>query len=279
MIDPSNSKPHSILTLISVGKARQNAVICRTRNRKTKIQPMKNLLSLLFVALLTAGSSFSQTAEEIIENYLENIGGIDAWKKVESLKMKGKMSMQGMDIPFEMYSKAPNKEYMEMSIMGKNIVEAFDGEKVWRINPFMGNETAHKGTEAENLEKQKDEFESKFINYEEKGHAIELLGEEEIEGTNCFIIKMTEKDGSESKMYMDTEAYVPIMISTVIVEEGDMKGKESKTYFSDYQEIDGVYMAFHTETKIDGQTVMKMIVDEVELNADVDDSKFEMPEE
>lgn len=232
-----------------------------------------------FLFITTASPIFAQTAEEIIERYIENVGGSEIWKTVKTTKISGKISVQGMDISYETYSKAPNKEYAESNVMGKKIVEAFDGEQVWRINPFMGGTTPQYGTEEESKERSKKLFENKFIDYQEKGHSIELLGQEEIDGNTCFVIKMTEKDGTESTTYIDTESYLPYMISTVISDGGDFDGTESQTYLSEYTEIDGVYMAFRSETRMNGKTTMTIVIETAEVNVDIEDSLFEMPKE
>lgn len=238
---------------------------------------MKKLLSILFIAVLTAPAVQAQTVDEIVENYLENIGGKKNWSEMTSMVMEGKMSMQGMDLPMKIYSKNPNKQYVELDIMGKTIVEAFDGETQWSINPFQGGETAQKGTEEQNKEAAKEQFESEFIDYKKKGHKLTLQGKEEIEGTECFKIEMVKKDGDEVTYFFDTENFVPIMTRTAITQEGPMKGKIAETYFSDYEEVDGFIIAHYTEAKMDGQTLQKMTIEKVQFNVDIDDSQFAMP--
>lgn len=239
---------------------------------------MKKLFSFLFITVISAATLQAQTVDEILANYFENIGGEKNWAEMKSLKMEGKMSMQGMDLPMTIYSKAPNKQYVEISVMGKTIVEAYNGEYKWSVNPFQGGAEPQKGTEEESAEAAKDEFGSEFLNYKDKGHKVTLEGKEEIEGTECFKLKMVKKDGDEVIYFFDTENYVPIMMRTAITQEGPMKGKIAETYFSDYDEVgDGLIMALYTESKMDGQTLQKMTLEKVEVNVDIDDSKFDMP--
>ncbi|KAA3638891.1 MAG: hypothetical protein DWQ02_04500 [Bacteroidetes bacterium] len=240
---------------------------------------MKKLFWMLIIALLSATTIQAQTVEEILNNYFENIGGKDKWANIKSMKIEGTMSMQGMDLPLTVYSKAPNKEYVEMSVMDKTIIEAFDGESSWRVNPFMGGTEPQKGTPEETEKASKEQFQNEFINYKDKGHTITLEGKEEIEGTLCFKLKMVKVTGEEEIHFFDEETYVPIMIRTTITQEGFMKGKIAETYFSDYDEVgDGLIMAMYTESKMDGQTLQKMTIEKVEINPEIDDSQFTMPE-
>ncbi len=239
---------------------------------------MKKLCWMLFIAIISATTIHAQTVEEILHNYFENIGGKDKWTNIKSMKIEGTMSMQGMNLPVTIYSKAPNKEYVEMKVMDKTIIEAFDGVTSWRVNPFMGGTEPQMGTSEESEEASKEQFENEFINYKDKGHTLTFEGREEIEGTLCFKLKMVKVTGEETIHFFDEETYVPIMIRTAITEEGPMKGKLTETYFSDYDEVgDGLIMAMYIETKMEGQILQKMTFEKVEINPQIDDAQFVMP--
>ena len=52
---------------------------------------MKKLKKFFFTLLLFFSfNSFSQSVDEIIDNYFENTGGIDEWRKLKGVKMKAK---------------------------------------------------------------------------------------------------------------------------------------------------------------------------------------------
>lgn len=238
---------------------------------------MKKVFSILFIAVMSIGTLAAQDVDEIVENYLENIGGKDKWASMNTMMIQGKMSMQGMDLDMTIYGKSPNLQYVEINIMGKTIIEAFDGTTSWSVNPFQGGETAQKGTEEQTKEAAKDEFGNDFVDYKKKGSVAKLLGKEEVEGTECFKVLFITKEGDETTYFFDTENYVPIMTRSAITEEGPMKGKLAEAYFSDYLEVDGVMMAHFMESKIDGQTIQKMTYTKVEIDTPIEDSKFQMP--
>ena len=62
---------------------------------------MKKLNYLLLTAFVFMISiSFSaQTADEIIENYIEKIGGGENWQNVKAIKMNAIINQMGMEIP------------------------------------------------------------------------------------------------------------------------------------------------------------------------------------
>ncbi len=53
---------------------------------------------------------------------------------------------------------------------------------------------------------------------------------------------------------------------------------EAETIFSNYKYVDEILSPFAIETKMNGETVMQMVFDEITYNVDTSDSIFEMPE-
>ena len=70
---------------------------------------MKHLHSLLLLALfISITPSTAQTADEIVNNYLENTGGAENWKNVSTLKFIGKIDFGGMVLPDQSRCTGPN---------------------------------------------------------------------------------------------------------------------------------------------------------------------------
>lgn len=236
----------------------------------------KNIFITVLAVILPFFTAFSQDADEIINNYFENTGGLAAWNKLSSLKITMVMEMQGMQLEGTMYQKRPDKQRMDISVQGKTIVTAYDGEVGWMINPMMGSEDPQK-MPPEAVEQMKEQkFESELLNYKEKGHSIELQGTEEVEGTETYKIQLTKKNGDVEYYFFDTEYYVPIMERRSI-NVGPTKGQEIETYISDYQEVGEFMMPFFIEAKSGGQTIQKMTFTVYSINEELDDSLFTMP--
>ena len=247
---------------------------------------MKRLftLSTLFL-LFTVGSLSAQTAEEVIDNYLEAIGGKDALSKITSMKITGIAKAQGMDFPIVMYQKAPGKQRMDMVFQGQEITQmAFDGETGWGVN-FMTMQTEKWGQEESATMKAEMDFPNPFLNYADRGFSVSLEGEETIEGTECFKIKLIKKpvvvEGKEmenfSYHFLDKESFVLIMLQQFI-KSGPMKGTTSQTYFSDYDKAGDVYFAHSIVSKVNGQTTASISFSEIEVNPEIEESLFSFPE-
>jgi hypothetical protein len=240
-------------------------------------------LILCFTVTLEA-----QSVEEIIENYIENIGGQDAWSKIISMKVTGVGKQQGVDYPFVATYMKDGRAIIDVNLQGNSfIVEAFDGENAWNMNFQTQKAEALDAESSTNYKNNaKDNIPDAFFDHKAKGYTAELLGKEEWEGTECYKIKLTKTpilvDGKEEEnidmYFFDAENYVPIAIESVI-KSGPAKGATSQTIISDYQEVDGVYVAFSVIEKFNGQIGLELAFSMVEFNIDVDENIFNMLEE
>jgi len=248
---------------------------------------MKKLFTLLLIGFLSIQSGFAQTADEIVNHYLENIGGVEKLSQLEGLYMEAKTQAQGMDIPIELYSFKDGKQKVSANLQGQNFVQvAFDGNNAWHTN-FMNMSPEKMDAEAtENMKRStKDNFPNPFLDYKKKGFKLELVGSEEIEGAETFKIKLTQKpvlvDGkevpNEMYFYFDKENFVPLVVETE-VKSGQAKGGIMQQVFSDYQEVDGLYFPFSTANKFNGQVGQTITVEKITLNPEKDEKMFVMPE-
>ncbi len=228
----------------------------------------------------------AQEAKEIIDTYLETIGGAEKLEALKTVKIEGKAQAQGMELPITMYQKAPGKQRMDMVFQGQEMTQmAFDGKEGWSVN-FMTMEPEKWDAEQSKALAAEMDFPDPFLNYEEKGYTVSLESDSaEVEGTECFKIKLVKKpvtlDGKEHQNfefhYFDKETNVPIM-SESFAKTGPQKGQAIQTYLSDYQEVDGIYFPFSIGQKFNDQPVWDMTVNKMELNVEIDDELFAFPE-
>lgn len=239
---------------------------------------------LFFVAAIPAQA---QTADEIIDTYFENIGGEEKLKSLEGMRMTAKINQQGMEIPLDIVQLKDGRQMTVINFQGKEIKQGvFDGETLWGHN-FMTLKAEKSDAEStENFKLNSNDFPDAFLDYKDKGYTVELLGKEEIDGTETFKIKLVKEpltiDGKQEEdvtyYFFDTENYVPIAIQSEI-KAGQGKGMTQEITMSDYQEVDGIYFPFSmTQGLKDGQS-SPLTIETIVLNPSVEDSAFEFPEE
>ena len=248
---------------------------------------MKIIQIFLFALLFGAVSHVqAQTVDEIIDQYFENTGGIDNWRKLQGMQIDGKMKMQGMDIGMEIVYLKDSRTYTQISFQGQEIKQGvYDGESMWSVNFMTGKPEKMDAEMTENFKKNEAmDFPDPLLDYKEKGYTAEYLGTETMEGTETFKVKLTKnpimKDGKEEDVvviyYFDTENYVPIAEEITGSAFGGPPGQGPQkmvSKFSDYQEVEGLYFPF-TRSMDQGE----MVIDSIKINPQVEDDAFMMPE-
>lgn len=244
---------------------------------------MKKLL-FLFLGFASIQSLVAQNVDDIIKSYHEAIGG-KKWDAVNGMRMTANVEQGGMKIPVEVVTLRDGRMYTKVTFMGNTMtMAAFDGEKSWSTN-FMTMEPEESPADAsENAKRATKEFPNALINYKSLGYTATLLGTEKVEGADCHKIKLEKKtmlvEGKEIPnvefYYLDKENNVPVLVEAEI-KEGEMKGKISQTKFSDYQEVNGVYVAYSTSNGVKDEMSQVIQFEKIELNPTFDEKDFKFP--
>jgi len=238
---------------------------------------MKFRYFLFITTFLTISSVFAQDGDQILSRYFEETGGLATWKNLHSMSIKASFEQGGMTFNAIIYRKQPDLSRTEIEVQGNNIIQAYDGETGWIINPMAGTSAPQK-MPAEMMEAMKEEkFESDLIDYAEKGNKVDLEGTEMIDGIETYKIRLTKKNEDVEYYFFDTETYLPILERRPI-KMGPMKDQESETYISNYRKVGDLVMPHVIEVMANGQLVQKLVIAEYIFNEDLDDSLFKFPE-
>ena len=125
-------------------------------------------LTITLIAVALAMPLQAQTADEIIENYFENTGGLDNWKNLEGIKMTAKVNQGGMEIPLEIYNLKDGRQMTKITFQGKEIKQGvFDGETLWSHNFMTMKAEKSDAEETSNFKLNTNDFPDSFIDYKE----------------------------------------------------------------------------------------------------------------
>jgi hypothetical protein len=223
---------------------------------------------LLFVALLTVVMVNAQTVEEIVKKYTA-ANKLDKMAGTSTVKITGKMSAMGMDLPVEMWMKNPDKMRMVMNMMGQEVVTIIDGKKGYTINPMTGSSAP---VEMPQNQVDQNANQNIFNNYMEgylKKGAITYQGNENVGDKPAYKLKINVDASTTLTMFIDkaTNLLVKTSASTA-------QGNSDVTYF-DYKETNGVFLPMKTITSSQGME-MVMIFEKVEVNIPMDDALFKL---
>ncbi len=239
---------------------------------------MLRKVCLPIVVILAAVSCLSaQTVDEIIAKNIQARGGADKLKSVQTIKATATMSMGGMEIPGVIIQKRPQMARLEFTVQGLTAVQAYDGKEAWQVMPFMGKKDPELMSADEAKETEEDaDIDGPLVDYKSKGHQVELLGKEKIEGTDAYKLKLTLKNGDVKTIYIDADSFLQIKEDTKRTVRGTEQEIESS--IGDYKDVNGIMFPFAIEGGIKGtDQKQKITIAKYELNVPADDSLFKMP--
>jgi outer membrane lipoprotein-sorting protein len=241
----------------------------------------KSIVLVAPVVMLLATMAMAQDVDEIVAEHLEARGGAEKISAIETARLTGTMSMGGgqVEAPFVMKWKRPNKLRFEITLQGMVGIQAWDGESGWALMPFQGDTTAQPIPEddAKDLAEQADFLEGPFINSEQKGYTVELIGEEDVEGTPAYKLKVTNKHGDVSNVYFDAEYFLEIKSEGKRSVRGQEIEYESNP--GDYKEVDGIVFPHSIAQHIKGAPGGQVLtIETIELDVEIDDADFDMPQ-
>ena len=200
---------------------------------------MSNIrFSIVAAAMLFAGAitTKAQTADEIIQKHITAIGGADNWNKVNSVKMNGSSTANGMEIPITItvqQGKGMKVEYTVNGMTGYSIITDKTG---WNYSPF-GGQTKAEVIPDEMVKQAQDglDIRGPLFDYKTKGNKITYLGKDEVEGTECYKLKVAYASGKEETMFIDASNYYHIRSVEKIKANG--KEMEQTSTYGNYQKL------------------------------------------
>jgi outer membrane lipoprotein-sorting protein len=221
----------------------------------------------------------AQTADQVIAKSVAARGGLEKIKAIQSVRMAGRVTVgPGIEAPFTLEIKRPMQMRLDIVVQGITAtVQAFDGKSGWQLVPFGGQKSAQPLTadELKDAEESAD-LDGPLVDYKAKGHSVELVGKEDVEGANCYKLKVTLKNGDVVYDYIDTDSNLEIKQESKRTINGTER--ETEETIGDYKDVNGVLFPFAIEAGIKGSPQrQKIIVEKVDLNVPLDGNRFAMP--
>ena len=249
---------------------------CSARNWMWKLM-MRSMPALVAALMLVPLTALAQTVDEVIDKNIQAHGGIDKLKAVVSIRISQTLKTGGFQAAIRSENKRPDKLREEFSVQGLTSVQACDGKVGWQVDPFTGRRDPELLSQDDMKSLQIDaDIDGPLVDYAQKGHKAELLGHDSVEGTDCYKIKLTLKNGDIRTYYLDADSFLELKIETQTTIRGAVQ--ETETYFGDYEKVGGLYFPFAIEQGQKGDSNrVKFTVNKIEINVPLDDSIFTMP--
>ncbi len=201
------------------------------------------VLGLFILSLVLVQFTQAQTVDEVINKHVAALGGKEKLTKIQNLVMEGSLTIQGTEISVistQVHNKLNRQDISAMGMNGFDMMTATEG---WTYMPFQGMQKPEPKTADEVKESQSDlDVAGPLVDYAAKGHKVELLGKEDVDGTESYKINATLASGKTITYFIDPASNLIIRTK----EKRKMNGQEAdlQTDFSDYKEVEGVKMPY-----------------------------------
>ncbi|MDE2349391.1 MAG: outer membrane lipoprotein-sorting protein [Gammaproteobacteria bacterium] len=279
---------------------------------------MRNwMLTTTAAAVLAAGVASAAAPalplEQILARNAAARGGTEAWRKVTSLEMSGKMDANKpmssrpdyhppaqaahpraaagaaaagagtgaaddpnrvIELPFRLQMMRPRKTRLEIDFHGATAVQIYDGTQGVKIRPFLGRTTPEPYTRAElELAAQEQELDGPLIDHARKGTQIALDGVESVHGRDAYKLRLTLRGGAVRHVWVDAASFLDVQIDGARTLDG--KPHAEATYLTDYRAVDGLMVPMRAETSIAGVPgATALVIDRVTVNPRIDAARF-----
>jgi hypothetical protein len=224
-------------------------------------------LSILAIAMV--GFTYAQTADEIVAKHVAAIGGPDAWKKVNSMVTTGTIKINGAEIGISQTVLNGKGSRQDISAMGMNGYQIVTPAAGWNFMPFQGQKAPEPIT-ADDLKEAQDELDvqGSLVDYNTKGHTIEYLGTDDVDGVDALKLKETLKSGKVETIFLDPKTYY--IIRVIAKQKANGKEMDVTTNLSNYQKLpEGIMVPWSI-----GLPFGELVISKVEINKPVDENIF-----
>jgi hypothetical protein len=226
---------------------------------------MKKLVfALLFITI--GSTAFAQSKlEKIIEKTIETMGGKEKLMTIKSIKKMGFGENQGVKYPVNYYAVHNKSERTDYSFNGMTGYQIITVDSGFNFSPFGGMATPERMTDSD-VKLSNDEFdlESPLVNYLAKGHTIELMENEDIDGVDAIQLRANLKNGKTIFYFIDPDTYY-IIRTTAKWESNGQESSNTSNYYNFKKTKEGLLFPF---------TIDNLTFDNIELNTAIDEKLF-----
>jgi len=235
--------------------------------------------AVLVVALFGCNRA-DKTIDEVIDLNTKAMGGRAAIEAIRSIEVSLHISDPGFEVDAIYYAARPGRMRIDVSAAGKHVfTEAFDGQRGWEWN---GKESKTASPQASATLRHGVELPGKLFGLHElkqRGHQVELIGREKIEGVNYYALRVRLSDGYRTTFYVDPTTWLimrqrdfrPLHVDI------DPTPTTIEHQSSDFRTMSGVRFAFaNSETDLKtGKVLETSRINTIKINPALSDSLFE----
>jgi len=230
-----------------------------------------------------AAAGAKLTAEQLVEKNVAARGGLEAWRKIQTMIWTGHLESEHgpmPSMPFVMEQKRPNQTHFEINSMGQRTVRVFDGTHGWKLRPAQSGRADAQPYTPEELKfaQRAPGMDGPLIDYAAKGNLVSLESLDAIEGRKAYRLSVRLASGEQDQLWVDAQTFLETRFDRVVDGAAGVPRRVVSIFYRDYKTFEGVQIPSVIETGTGpGHTPDKMVIERVVLNAPLDEWAFSRP--
>lgn len=237
------------------------------------------MLLLLVVGFASDVHTSVRFADKLINEHIRALGGYKKIKAIKSLRMTGTYQEGKNTFGTYIEWKRPSLRVVVIGVPDEVYREGFNGTS-WEYSAPTGDlKITESSSAAGKAARRGAEFDESIIDYQQKGHHVEFIGEEKIDEKNVYHLRVTLSDGWVKDYYLDADTYLIVALRKAMPLHATGPAIESLTMYGDYRRVAGVLYPhrFVERNTASGQIMNRLEWKQIEANVAIDDLKFNPP--
>jgi hypothetical protein len=226
--------------------------------------------------LLQLNASDEFIRQRILQGFTDTYGGVLDANTLSSISIEGVQIHGDQEYRFIMRKKRPSSVRYRLEQAEGVVIAGYNGRDAWlqKIQGGQSELSELTGTQLKMIRREA-EFEGPLYRHREKPeNKITLEGRAQVDGADCYILKVEEPNGRLSRYYLDAYKSYVLRLDQ-LAEDGSVA---FQTLYRNYRTVEGYPFAYEIENRIDGETVALIQVDQIQVNPGLLSFYFEVPE-
>ncbi|MGA3347854.1 MAG: c-type cytochrome [Candidatus Sulfotelmatobacter sp.] len=211
------------------------------------------------------------TADQIIENFVQAMGGVSAIEKITTRVETGTTELGGKSVRVQILNKGPDKySLVQHTTVGDSII-AFNGNAGWGSVPGR----ASHDLSSSDLEAARVDADLQFpLHINQIFPELRVEYPEMVNGRETYVIVGVREGLPPWKFYFDAQS--GLLVRQVRYAESPLGLDPTEIDYEDYREVDGVKTPFNrTIARAGSRSTIR--IEEIKQNVPIDDAEFLLP--
>jgi outer membrane lipoprotein-sorting protein len=209
--------------------------------------------------------------DQLIDNYIQALGGASAIQKVSSRVAQGSANVGGRQTPIDIFEKNPDKRISLMHSGNGDIVTAYNGQEGWLAAPGRPSRDMN----SSEIEAAKLDADLHFAtDMKAMFGELRVLDEERVGDQSTYVVSAARQGQPPVKLYFDEQS--GLLVRELRYAESPLGLNPTEIDYADYRAVDGVKTPFRwTVARPNGRFTIQL--EQVKQNVPIDDVKFARP--